>query len=78
MNKNYYAIKVQYMAPIEVVYKIYADDEDEALKIFESNPPNRDLAHPPHIKWGGVKRLAVKIMKYGWTEILKSKTYRSI
>jgi len=39
--KSYYDVKVECMVPITLIYKVLADDEQEALELFSKKTPTQ-------------------------------------
>lgn len=70
--KQYYTIKTEGTAPIEITYRILAEDHDEALKILEHGLVNPISIVP---KPGQMRRKKAKVYKYGTTILMITKTY---
>lgn len=63
-EKKYFSVKLQAVAPIIIEYRIFAENEDDAYKIAESQLINNShsmMIRPPKIDFSRVKKNKIEI-----------------
>lgn len=73
-QKQYYSIKVEGTAPVIAEFRIYAEDEKEAIKIFDTQPHLIQLIGPPKPDMLRLqkKKVTVKNLMTGMIEWVKN------
>lgn len=64
-KKQPYTIKVEAVAPIELIYKIWAEDPEEALKLLAS----AQLMGPPKPILSKKRNIKATVYRYGASNI---------
>lgn len=72
--KKYFTVKLEALMPVEISYRIFAEDEKEAMEIVEKNP-TRELMGQPKLKWVGLRKIKAAVYKLGTINKLFSKSY---
>jgi len=75
-QKKYYTVKVEAIAPIELTFRILAEDADEALHILEKRGLENQLLEPPKPKLTRLRKLSAKVYDIGTIILRKSKNYQ--
>jgi len=72
MTKKYFTIKAEGIVPVELTYNIMAEDEEEALFLFEKH---KRVPVATKTKINGFKKTKATVYRQGTSNILKTKTY---
>ncbi len=63
-QKQYYTIKLEGTAPVELHYRVLAENGQEALQMVERNIVGQPFSTPPKIKFGQFRKLKGQVFKY--------------
>lgn len=69
--KQQYTVKVEAMAPVEIVHKVWAESPQEAMEIYEKAP----LAKAPRPILSRKRKIKATVYKLGTTLIELEKKY---
>jgi len=71
-QKQYYTVKVEATAPIELTYRVWAEDPEEALEIFETS----SFYSPPRPILSRMRKIKATVYRSGTTIIETIKNFR--
>ena len=73
-QKKYFVIELELIAPVEIVYKIYAEDPEEAMKIMEKNLLS-NLIKAPSPKINKARKVQAVVFPAGFRNVVLKRRY---
>ncbi len=69
--KKQYTVKVEVMAPVELIYKVWAESPEEAMKNYDRSP----LSKAPKPILSRKRKIKATVYKLGTTMVEMEKRY---
>ncbi len=73
IQKEYFSVKVETLAPVTLTYKIYAESPEKAVQLAIKQA-GQSLSSPPQISFGRLKHLKATVYNAGTNLIRLAKT----